>query len=169
MLHKHIKVSDDDVVAGQGLVAQALIRKGEVISKLEPNQTTYTLTELFAMRQDEQDRLMHFCYQCDENHIVCEDGDERFMNHSCDPNTWWLDDDTMIARRDIQAGEEVTYDYSTTDIDVPFEMRCRCGSRSCRKVVTHLDYREPSWQARYGDHLPAHVRKAITDFNTSRI
>lgn len=38
-----------------------------------------------------------------------------FENHSCDPTTWFVDDITMNARRDILPGEEITYDYSTTE------------------------------------------------------
>ena len=37
-----------------------------------------------------------------------------FQNHSCDPTTWWVDDITLVARRDILPGEEITYDYGTT-------------------------------------------------------
>jgi len=168
MLHKHIKLVDRGVIEGRGLVAQAVIRAGEVVSKLEPGQPTYTLTELLALPEEEQDRLLHYCYQCDADHIVCEEGDERFMNHSCDPNTWWADDETMVARHDIQPGEEVTYDYATTEIDVPFEMPCACGVVGCRGRVTNLDYRAPAWQAQYGDHLPTHTRHAIIQFNQGK-
>uniref|UniRef100_A0A453SV54 SET domain-containing protein n=1 Tax=Aegilops tauschii subsp. strangulata TaxID=200361 RepID=A0A453SV54_AEGTS len=42
----------------------------------------------------------------------------RFINHSCEPNTemekWTVDGETRVgifALRDIQRGEELTYDY----------------------------------------------------------
>ena len=35
-----------------------------------------------------------------------------FMNHSCDPNVWMQDEVTLVARRDIQLGEELTADYA---------------------------------------------------------
>lgn len=34
---------------------------------------------------------------------------------SCDPNTWFVGDTKMTARRDIEPEEELTYDYATTD------------------------------------------------------
>lgn len=163
MLHKHIKLVDRGVIEGRGLVAQDWIRAGEVVSRLEPDQPTMPIVDLFALPQDEQDTLMHYCYQCDETHIVCEGGDEKYMNHSCDPNTWWQDDETMIARRDIAPDEEVTYDYATTEVDVPFSMTCGCGAATCRGEVTSDDYQDPAWQARYGAHLPAHTLKAIAE------
>jgi hypothetical protein len=32
-------------------------------------------------------------------------------NHSCDPNTWWVDDFTFVTRREIAVDEEVTNGY----------------------------------------------------------
>lgn len=161
MLHPHIRVTNEEVIEGRGLIAHKLIREGEVISRLEPNQPHYAISDVLTWSQEEQDELLHYAYQCSETHYVCEQGSERFMNHSCDPNTWWLDDDTVIARRDIQPGEEITYDYAMTEIVVDFQMECSCGSPKCRGIITNRDYLIPSWQAEYGDHLPRHTLQAI--------
>lgn len=161
MLHPLVKLYEDDVIDGKGLVATGLIHAGEVVSRLEPDQPMYRVDEVMTWPQDEQDELLHYAYQCSETHIVSEQGDERFMNHACDPNTWWADDDTMIARRDIQPGEELTYDYATTEIAIPFEMDCRCGGPLCRGTITHRDYEDRAWQAMYGENLPRHTLEAI--------
>lgn len=161
MLHPAIKLRQDDVIEGKGLVATGFIKAGEVVSRLEPDQPMFRIDEVLTWSEEKQDDLLHYGYQCSATHIVSEQGDERFMNHSCDPNTWWADDETMIARRDIQPGEEITYDYATTEITIPFEMTCRCGSPQCRGIVTHLDYRDPAWQAQYEGHLPTHTQQAI--------
>ncbi|KAE9546484.1 hypothetical protein FO519_010304, partial [Halicephalobus sp. NKZ332] len=79
----------------------------------------------------------------------------------------WIDDDTQIASRDILPGEEVTYDYATSEVEFPLTMECYCGSPNCRKVVTNLDHRDPAWQAKYGDMLPRHTLKAIAEWNAS--
>lgn len=167
MLHEYIQRAGTDVIDGQGLIATGLIRAGEVVSRLEPNQPMYRISEVATWSPEAQDALLHHGYQCSETHIVSEQGDEKYMNHSCDPNTWWADDDTMVARRDIHAGEEITYDYATTEISLPFQMTCCCGSALCRGQVTHLDYRRTDWQARFGDHLPQHTRKAIAAHNAA--
>ncbi len=162
MLHPLIKVVDLGVIEGRGLVAQGLIRQGEIVSQLEPDQPMYLISEVVNWPEAEQETLLIHAYQCSETHLVNEQGDERFMNHSCDPNTWWGgDNDTMIARRDIQPGEEITYDYATTEITLPFEMACGCGSPHCRGVVTNLDYRDPAWQAAYGLHLPDYTLRCL--------
>ncbi len=161
MLHPAIVMRDNETIEGRGLITIAPIKTGEIISRLNPDEPRMSITHLHQLSTDEQDQLMHYCYQCDDEHIACEQGIERFMNHSCDPNTWWGDDHTMIARRDIGAGEEITYDYATTEISVPFEMTCLCGSDHCRGNITIDDYKAPAWQAIYGDHLPSHTLRAI--------
>jgi hypothetical protein len=59
-----------------------------------------------------------------------------FVNHSCAPNTGIRNDRDLVALRDIQPGEEIRYDYSTTMDEKSFTMRCRCGAPGCRQVVT---------------------------------
>ncbi|WP_428264271.1 SET domain-containing protein [Haliangium sp.] len=69
----------------------------------------------------------------------------RWINHACDPNTevdvsW--DPDTRIATawwvalRDIEVGEELTYDYA---FSAPLAEPCACGSDSCRGIIVDLD------------------------------
>jgi hypothetical protein len=45
----------------------------------------------------------------------------------------------LLALRDIPAGEELCFDYSTTVppgwISADWSMECRCGSAMCRKVL----------------------------------
>lgn len=90
------------------------------------------------------------------------------MNHSCDPNLWWGDDLTLIARRDIKPGEEITYDYATTDINpktMP-DVVCNCGSVECRKIVTYKDCLNLNWQKNYENHTSSWVKKFIKEQKT---
>jgi uncharacterized protein len=61
----------------------------------------------------------------------------KFINHSCDPNTFIQGKRVVIALKNIAAGEEVTMDYSLTEADPDYTVPggCHCGSRKCRKVV----------------------------------
>lgn len=161
MLHRNIELVDKDAIQGRGLVAKAPIRRGEIVSRLEPDQPTALISDVLTWPQEHQDELLHYGYQCNSTQIVNEQGNEKYMNHSCDPNTWWLDDETMIARRDIKEGEEVTYDYATTEVTIPFEMNCHCGAANCRGVITNRDHLNIDWQVRFGKHLPHHTLMAI--------
>lgn len=60
-----------------------------------------------------------------------------YANHSCAPNCEIeinLPRVVIVAIRDISAGEEITYDYSLTQLD-PWEMKCNCGSLRCRRII----------------------------------
>jgi hypothetical protein len=55
--------------------------------------------------------------------------------HGCDPNLWWADEYTLVARPDIEADAELTSDYATSTGEEGFAMPCRCGAAVCRGAV----------------------------------
>ncbi|HUP98750.1 MAG TPA: SET domain-containing protein-lysine N-methyltransferase [Usitatibacter sp.] len=60
----------------------------------------------------------------------------RFINHSCDPNTFIRCTPAraeFYARRAIRAGEELTCDYGESQHDG--KLPCRCGAASCRGFI----------------------------------
>lgn len=170
MLHPLITVVDYGVIQGKGLVAQGFIRAGEVVYRTGEETEFVLITEVLSWPEDKKAAFLHHAYQHDENLLAYDHDDSRFMNHSCDPNIWSLcgEEETMVARRDIHPGEEVTYDYATTEILLPYQLECHCGSANCRGRITNLDYQNPAWQAQYGDNLPQHTRKAIQAYNESQ-
>ncbi|MES2338130.1 MAG: SET domain-containing protein [Pseudomonadota bacterium] len=63
---------------------------------------------------------------------------DDLVNHSCDPNAGlrFTDDGVfLVAIRGIAAGEEVTWDYSTTLRESNWHMICQCRSPDCRRVI----------------------------------
>ena len=59
------------------------------------------------------------------------EGAMMHLNHSCNPNVGVRGEITFIAMRDIEAGEELTFDYAMTDNE-DYEMHCNCGTQNCR-------------------------------------
>lgn len=57
------------------------------------------------------------------------------LNHSCTPNAGIKEDVFVIAIAPIQAGEEITFDYSTTMWEHYAIMECGCGSPECRRSI----------------------------------
>jgi SET domain-containing protein len=60
----------------------------------------------------------------------------RFMNHSCEPNTFSRITDTraeFYALRNIAKGEELTVDYEDSHHDG--KLPCRCGAARCRGKI----------------------------------
>jgi len=72
--------------------------------------------------------------------------DARWINHSCNPNCEAIEEDDRIfiyAMRNIQAGEELLYDYRM-QIDEPItdaaqkKFACHCGASNCRGTMLEL-------------------------------
>jgi hypothetical protein len=64
-------------------------------------------------------------------------GRDDFLNHSCDPNLGFVTGEPVLyALRDIGAGEELFFDYSTTMGEPGWSLPCRCGAENCRGAIT---------------------------------
>ena len=66
---------------------------------------------------------------------------ENFLNHSCYPSAY-IDFDLLALRaiREVRKGEEVTYNYFTTDWDGEDIFECKCGSSGCIKQISGFKY-----------------------------
>jgi hypothetical protein len=58
-----------------------------------------------------------------------------FVNHSCEPNAGIRGDLWLVSIRAIEAGEQITFDYSTTMQENYWTMECDCRSPLCRNSV----------------------------------
>jgi uncharacterized protein len=98
-------------------------------------------------------------------YIGASGGPDDFINHSCEPNAGLRIEGTiadLYSIRDIQAGEEILFDYATTLDEDDFTMACQCGSPSCRKVIGDAKYLPENVWKRYESLgiLPAYVQKS---------
>ena len=112
---------------GRGLFAcEAIAEGGLVIAMQGITLKTEELTDdLLAM-------------QVGPDLWFCGDGNQPddCVNHSCAPNTGFLTGDTdLYAVADIAAGEEITWDYSTSMSWPDWTLECRCRSANCRQIV----------------------------------
>jgi ribosomal protein S18 acetylase RimI-like enzyme len=147
--HPHLVVRESSI-AGKGLFATAPIAAGEVVSVLAGRKvSTAELAELLKRPPVDTITLeedLHLVLPNDPRPVIA------YGNHSCDPNTWWTDAVTLVARRDFAAADELTSDYGTSTGVPEWRMSCACGSALCRGVVTGADWQRPELQERYGDH-----------------
>ena len=83
------------------------------------------------------------------------------INHSCEPNCGAGNATQIVAMRDIEPGEELTFDYAMTDGSDYDEFECLCGSHMCRGIVSGSDWRRRSVHQRYTGFIsPYLVRRA---------
>lgn len=114
-------------INGVGVFATRIIHCGEIVVPWE-NTQEITQCELESLPQEER----HFI-DIQKGKILLVGKPERFINHSCDANTQ-PGNLCDIATRDIQAGEEITADYSHFYIPTG-QFQCSCRSKKCRGVI----------------------------------
>jgi SET domain-containing protein len=88
------------------------------------------------------------------------EGSMIFSNHSCDPNIGVRGQIVFVALRRIEAGEELTHDWATTDDD-DYELECRCGANFCRKIITGQDWRKKELQQKYRGYFSSYLAEKI--------
>ena len=132
-------------IQGQGAFATEPIKKGTKIIEYTGERISNDEAD---RRYDDAEMQRHhtFLFTLSSRTIVDGnvDGNEsRFINHSCDPNCEAIIDRSRIwiyAKRNIQPGEELAYDYQYewrddyTDDDVKLYV-CKCGAKSCRGTI----------------------------------
>jgi uncharacterized protein len=85
------------------------------------------------------------------------------INHSCDSNLWMADEATVVTRRDVADGEELTVDYALFTTDPAWTMDCNCGSPVCRRLVRGHDWKLPEVQNRYRGHFSPFINRRIAE------
>ena len=80
-----------------------------------------------------------FALQTDKDLYLYLDEPYRYFNHSCDPNCGLSPQQKLICLRDIDKGEELRYDYSTTMMERHWTLKCKCNTALCRHTVGDFD------------------------------
>jgi uncharacterized protein len=101
-------------------------------------------------------------FQIDDNTHVQLDKISRTINHSCEPNTGVRNNAfqayDFIALRSIKRGEEITWDYETTEyISIAVE-NCLCCSKNCRKLLRGFKYRANELIKTYGIYIADYLK-----------
>jgi uncharacterized protein len=132
-------------IHGRGVFALRRISKGTRIVEYKGELITDDEADRrYAHLHEHSPHTMLFSL---ENNLVIDatrrGNSGRWINHSCAPNCQVEEEGTKIfidARRDIRAGEELTYDYNL-QLGEPHTRAakrahaCFCGARRCRGTM----------------------------------
>ena len=128
-------ISETESDKGRGLYTKKEYKKEGIVLYIEGNYLPYpTRTSI----------------QIGDKHIESWDGGH--INHHCDPNTEIrIHDDfigknshnqnypslvaLVVAKRDINIGEEITFDYETTEVELAEPFECNCHGRWIRGKI----------------------------------
>lgn len=134
MLSSKIEKRESEI-SGTGLFAKEKITKDEVI--WWPTSDTMDkmhVTNLEKLSEEKRAHWIKNAYQMD-TYLYLDTDDTTYMNHSCNPNVVdSVDESLLIAKRDIEKDEEVTWNY------LPFmnqylTFQCFCNNKNCVGVV----------------------------------
>jgi SET domain-containing protein len=105
-------------IHGVGVFTPEPIAKGTLLWTFDPSvDWKITPEEMKCFPEPYQSRFRMYCYLSPEGiYVFCGDN-AKFMNHSTDPNCDDPEGRYTIANRDIAAGEELTSDYTTFDLE----------------------------------------------------
>lgn len=149
------------LLGGKGLFAKALINEDETV--IVWGGIPMTTDDIHAGKH-----RPHTAAEIGENLYLAapagsDESPDEFLNHSCDPNLWMKDEVTLIARRDIQADEELTADYAmwASDPEWVMHISCNCGSKLCRHRITGNDWQRKDLQERYKNHFSPYLNERI--------
>ena len=143
---------------GHTVVAREPIARGELI--VVWSGTLVCGEELSGMPAT----VRRYSLQVEEDQYLvslsdCEPPD--YVNHSCDPNSGLAGQITLVAMRDISAGEEITYDYAMSDGSPYDEFTCSCGAPHCRGHVSGDDWRRSELWRRYAGYFSPYLQRRI--------
>ncbi|CAH1250172.1 Hypp8799 [Branchiostoma lanceolatum] len=117
---------DEDVVS---VVPRADISGKCVVANTEIKAGTH----LFTLYGDKLREPTPYTIQVASRAHIHPEGKLIFVNHSCSPNTrfQYTPSWDLYAVRDILPGEELTFDYTTTEWQMAQPFQCNCCSTKC--------------------------------------
>lgn len=132
---------------GKSIIANRYFKKNEYIMEFRGALFTYKqLPTPYTVDND------HYI-QIESDLYIGPSGDlDDFVNHSCNPNSGIIVTGkkvVLIAIKNIQRNEEITFDYSTTMDEDDWEMDCNCGSKYCRKKIKDFKHLSKKIQEKY--------------------
>ena len=85
--------------------------------------------------------VVHSIQIAPDLHLDPQDAIWRFVNHHCAPNLRIaLRDRAMVALRDISVGEELFFNYLSTEWDMHAPFVCNCSAAHCPGMIAGLRY-----------------------------
>ena len=143
---------------GSGSFAISKISKGEIVASFGGNVinqselTNYSTDRVSRSLQLNSDTYLLSGY-------VPEAGD--MINHSCEPNCGIAGTSSVQALRDVEIGEELSFDYAMSDSSHYDEFTCACGKDKCREKITGMDWQKKDLQAKYSKYFSAYIESLI--------
>jgi len=105
---------DKSSIQGLGIFAKNFVKRGDVVWQFNKHfDVIFSREKVEKMSDSELSLLEQYAWMDSNGNYVLPVDNDRFMNHSSEPNVDNITEDVSIAARDIMPGEELTTDYKT--------------------------------------------------------
>jgi hypothetical protein len=113
-------------IHGKGVFTSRDLKKGEVVLRWRPKILNKSDIKKLSATQK------HYIYRVSKDKYFLMSPPEKYVNHSCDPNTK-VKNYSDVAIRNIKRGEEITSNYGKEGSFSSFI--CKCGSKKCKGLI----------------------------------
>lgn len=140
-----------------GIFARAPIARDEIVAVWGGEILTRAQVDSLP------ERFQHYAMQVEEDFYLAgiNEDETNYFNHSCDPNVGLSGQMVLLALREIAPGEELCFDYATSDGSNYDEFHCECGASNCRKIVRGTDWQIPELWERYRGYFIPYLQRRI--------
>lgn len=142
-----------------GVFAKDAIQQNEVLAIF--GGKIITKNDVLALNPESRKNVL----QIEDNFWIYSDVPDTLdhINHSCDPNAGIQGQIVLVAMRNINSDEEITFDYATVVSEwVGMDpISCNCGASDCRKIISHDDWKNPIIQKKYPGYFSEYLEEKI--------
>ncbi len=100
----------------------------------------------------------------DDRHIHLAPEFLQYINHSCEPNTFFdTNKGEVVALRDITPNEEISFFYPSTEWSMTQPFTCFCGTRSCLGQIQGASYlnKQALVKYRFAEHIHQRLQSRL--------
>ena len=125
-------------IQGRGAFAKRAFLKGEVVLEIDDSDP---VVDRAALTPEQEIYIDVFVGVDGQEKVTWMKSPERFINHSCDPDTFVRTDMTsgvrrVLALRTIRKGDELTWDYAMNIWEAwVAPVPCHCGTGNCLGMI----------------------------------
>ena len=154
VIHLHVPII-------QKMIPRNKLTRQQVLKLIEDHPEVYDFIRDYAMMID--DDIYEIPRYIDTKAITDECA---LFNHSCEPNCDYDSANSewaLIARRDIDQGEELTIHYGCfeTEGSLMAGVKCNCGATSCQGQLKFDFWRNKKWQRQFENVATAFIKRKI--------
>lgn len=121
----------------KSLYSTITFQPGEIISRFE-SKTRLTEPNYLTLQLDEHE------------HIMLEPEFLQYINHSCQPNVFFDTQKYVVTcLKKIEAGEEITFFYPSTEWSMASSFNCYCTSQECLGIIQGAAHLQPNILNKY--------------------